>query len=387
MKLLLLLASFQSAFAGPPGQRDGQEHAQAWFVHAQNTGDSYVSICAEAPSPAEADELAWLAHSAFGSWLSYSLFREFWHEPLASDEPVFRNYARVHEKCDGTEDLTIYYGVENERVTAAKQLYDNPLAFSHLESYDEQTGRGIGFIWIARAPEVLFHQHHRNALVLHELGHAFGNDHVAGTIMDADIAGILHDAYVAGKPFTPAGPTDTMGEPLGETWIDLRRGITWSDLDEPLTQGTMDEGSDRQRALALLTGQTIHGAYELRLDDKYGWPDEESDNYTDTGKGRLLVTGNSCFNPQILHDGHLRAPCSWEFKIAYGPVTELTMGEQQLFRRVFRGRDWSRPLRSTIQPGTLIAPDGSKIDFLITRNVGEKIDFSLLKDGKKMRRY
>jgi hypothetical protein len=374
------------AYIAPLTLRDGQAKSQAWFVNAPDAENSFVHICAIAPTPEEAHEIAWLAHSAHLAWLRY-FHRDLPRRHFLPGEPDFRTYGRVNEKCDGSEDLTIYYGVENELVRAARSLYDNPAAFAHLESYDEETGAGKGFIWIDRSPEVLYHSHHRQALVLHEMGHAFGIDHISGTIMDENIAGLLHDAYIAGKPFTPSGPKTTDGEPVAEAWIDLEReAMEWSVIRIRAVRETMLAGSERDRALELLTGENIRGDYELRFYDKYNWRDE-TDNYTDSGKGIFVVLGNSCINPNILSDGRWQAPCVWKFKVVYGSIVKLPVGEQELFRRVFRGQVFSQPLFSSMQTGSLVDAQGKKTDFVISRNFGEKLDLLLVINGEKIRLY
>ncbi|MGZ3693350.1 MAG: hypothetical protein ACXWQO_04040 [Bdellovibrionota bacterium] len=384
--LILALFSMDEALSAPSAQRDGQTKSQAWFVNPPEAGNAFVHICAVAPTPEEAKEIVWQAHYAHSAWIRY-FFRDGSRRKGDPAEPLFRSYGRVNEHCDGTEDLKIYYGVENESVREAKKLYDNPAAFAHLESYDEQTGQGKGFIWIARSPEILFHPYHRLALLIHEMGHAFGHDHIEGTIMDGNIAGILKDSYLQGKPFIPAGPVMTNGEPLAENWIDLHReAVAWSVIRIPAVKEVMQEGSERARALALLVGEKISGPYELRFLDKYTWRDE-ADNYTDTGKGFFAVLGNSCLNPSVLKDGRWSAPCQWKFKVVYGPVVTLPMGEQELFRRVFRGKIYSEQLNSSMQTGYFLDSSGNKTEFVISRNLGEKLDLSLMVKGEKIRIY
>jgi hypothetical protein len=384
--VISLVASGSFASALPTDRRDGQAKSQAWFVYSPTLGADFVKICAEASTPEEADEIVWDAHFAHAEWVRY-FYRDVPRRPLQPGEPGFRHYGRVLASCDGSEDLKIYYGVENDQVRAARALYDNPAGFAHLENYDESTGTGKGFIWIDRSPEILFHPRHRLALMIHEMGHAFGLDHVPGTIMDENISGLLQEAYLTRTPLTPPGPVTTDGEPLGQNWIDLKReAVAWSVIRIPAVREIMQEGSDRDLAFTMLTGNEVRGFFQLRFLDKYAWRDE-TDNYTETGKGMFKIIGNSCLNPSVLMDGRWRVPCEWKFKVVYGPVVEFPVGDQQLFRRVFRGQVFSRPLLSSMQTGYLLDARGNKWDFVISRNFSEKLDFSLLLNGEKLRLY
>jgi|GEM_PF-4485928 len=109
------------------------------------------------------------------------------------------------DHCDGSEDLTIFFGVENNDIQARKKKYNFPFGFAELTDllsmHLHQAPWSKGMIWIA-APEsvdpkfqVPLWTNYDGAplemLLLHEMGHVFGNQHIDGTVMSADIGQFL----------------------------------------------------------------------------------------------------------------------------------------------------------------------------------------------------
>jgi hypothetical protein len=99
-------------------------------------------------------------------------------------------------KCNGHEDLKFYMGVLNTETVSAKNKHVNPVGFAALKSYDSDRGWAKGFIWIAPAnsvnPSRSFPKWTREfqlqGILLHEIGHVYGANHMEGTIMTAQIA-------------------------------------------------------------------------------------------------------------------------------------------------------------------------------------------------------
>lgn len=116
--------------------------------------------------------------TAFDTWNDYAAMRA--HE--AADLSVTPTLG----PCDADTDVEFMLGVDDERVRAAKAHYDLPVA---LASFDGR--RGI--VWIGAmgsVSETVPNWRRPNALLatlLHETGHIFGNEHVDGTVMAADL--------------------------------------------------------------------------------------------------------------------------------------------------------------------------------------------------------
>ncbi|MCX6123501.1 MAG: hypothetical protein NTV34_01935, partial [Proteobacteria bacterium] len=78
-----------------------------------------------------------------------------------------------------------------------RKEYQNPAAYARLKSYDFKKGWGQGVIWLhdgdpfqyisadGKIAELDFQTDGVvEALIMHEMGHVFGNGHISGTIMD-----------------------------------------------------------------------------------------------------------------------------------------------------------------------------------------------------------
>jgi hypothetical protein len=107
--------------------------------------------------------------------------------------------------CDGTEDLTIYFGVENDDINVRRKRYNFPFGFAELVNsvpmHAHQEAWSKGLIWIAKPQSIdpkfkipswdNFEGAPLEMLLTHEMGHVFGNQHIDGTIMSADIGQFL----------------------------------------------------------------------------------------------------------------------------------------------------------------------------------------------------
>jgi hypothetical protein len=198
-----VLGSSAWAGTGSSGGSDliDPQDRSAWFV---NGAQRKIRICYEvspdfsAPSSIQLDQE--LTH-ALQAWKEYAFTKEaVWVDnnqkpgfnPEISFDPIIRN-APVGGCSDGDTDLTVYFGVENPRVTQVLAVHTRPVAFAMRTDYSVDNGWGKGFVWFAAKPEgrawpdeaALYGE------VLHELGHVCGNDHASGTIMDENIAHLL----------------------------------------------------------------------------------------------------------------------------------------------------------------------------------------------------
>lgn len=117
---------------------------------------------------------------------------------------VIRTKLDYRPKCLGDENLVFYFGVEDELVAKYKREYAKPFGFAQSvqEGDTYPSGRkAIGIVWIApngsidaklgvpqwspATADAL------EGLVLHEVGHVFGNGHLDGTVMTEKIGQYL----------------------------------------------------------------------------------------------------------------------------------------------------------------------------------------------------
>lgn len=175
---------------GSAGDNVPDEHLAAWFV----AGHGPIRVCFEvAPDfgVTRAEARAALVE-ALRLWGKYFEPRRIALEP---------RYAIDH--CSADTELAVYFGVESARVKAAKGQFYNPTAFVHREKFDRDIPRGKGFVWVAKQASIRaappFPDWRRGgrllAVLLHELGHVYGSDHVPGTIMAAEISELLDSAW------------------------------------------------------------------------------------------------------------------------------------------------------------------------------------------------
>lgn len=123
---------------------------------------------------------------AFAQWTSYSKEKNV--DNFAS-KLVFLN------SCDDSQDLTIYLGKETELISEEKTHYNYPIALSVRTEYslDEKWGKGL--IWLAKPYSIdpaiklpdYFNDKRLYGILLHEIGHIFGNGHITSTIMESNI--------------------------------------------------------------------------------------------------------------------------------------------------------------------------------------------------------
>jgi hypothetical protein len=189
LSLILALSTSAVAYAGAGGHGLDSlrpDHGSAWFLQKGRA----IKYCVEVSDKFGVDsgDLVTGINTAFREWTVYL------HEkygPIGRPINTQSQYVGTCKTTKGTEDLSFYFGTTNPEVEEAMKLYDHPLAFAHKTSYD-LSGWGKGIIWATNTGSFDKKQNspywpaitNRYRMILHELGHVFGNEDLPGTIMD-----------------------------------------------------------------------------------------------------------------------------------------------------------------------------------------------------------
>jgi hypothetical protein len=124
----------------------------------------------------------------------------FYTKKISSKIALVTSYSPV--ACSFPNDLTYYFGARPSEVEEAMKKHTHPVAFANRTEWDIKKGWGKGFIWIAPQGALGRDQAGRNfpdwslkynltGILMHELGHVYGVDHIPQTIMDGNIAEFL----------------------------------------------------------------------------------------------------------------------------------------------------------------------------------------------------
>ncbi len=214
--LLLVAAVFSGpSLAGDGGysggggdQIRGPNEVFVWFGRRDRT----VNVCLDVSKKFGLSEniLKSEVKNALDTWVDYIKTRKIgWSLRLAPDEklnfpdaykayksPVgFAKEYHISDICSGTEDLTFFFGSENEEVAKDKQKHLDPLAFAQLSSFNKRKLWGKGYIWVAaNTSKIKWEKEGKlQAILLHEIGHTYGIDHIEGTIMTKGIKNLIAD--------------------------------------------------------------------------------------------------------------------------------------------------------------------------------------------------
>jgi len=277
-KLLFTLVSVilsNIAFAGVQSSGGGADDfrpAPAFFLAYGNR--QTVRICVE-PAPefgVKASELKKMVSTAFEKWAAYIPLKKL--DILASDYVIQTQYSLM-EKCDGSENLKVYFGTEDETVKTFRNQFTRPFGFAQVvrKQADPNKLDSYGIIWIAPTgfvdpKEIIPSWTEKNrdvlgALVLHEMGHVFGNQHVHGTVMTGNIAEYLEEDSAFNS--TPKNlpryqEIDSMIELITciECKTDYPAAETYASVQSP-----DQPASDWAKAFRLLSGRDPVGKMEL----------------------------------------------------------------------------------------------------------------------------
>lgn len=137
------------------------------------------------------EEVAAEVRMAFETWAKYLVTKRVFAGLSPKPFRQLNTKLASIEKCDGSQDLKFYFGVSDLNVEKNKIRFRNPFAFvQQTVPFDGHTGWSQGFVWVGsakRVPENELPPAHRKyyvqTVLLHEIGHIMGCEHVEGTVM------------------------------------------------------------------------------------------------------------------------------------------------------------------------------------------------------------
>lgn len=131
--------------------------------------------------------------------------------------PGFSITAHNQGACNGHEDIKFFFGVPSSDPMVKDYLiqFNEPIAAAIRTSYNQNDKWGKGIVWISPSGAIADRDRNLNknylnpheqkfpdwnlshtveGVLLHELGHIYGNSHVSATIMDEKLHSILRDS-------------------------------------------------------------------------------------------------------------------------------------------------------------------------------------------------
>jgi hypothetical protein len=215
--LQLILLVFHVAFAGGGISGGGTDHlppdfGAAWYLDSSPA--RHVKVCIlqdEKEFPMEPSEVAVVFQKALHYWKDYIEEKGINSTEILNDEDEVEQDMklvtdfRFISSCDAA-DLKLYLGLVDEKIKEIKADLNDPAAFAFRESYDSEKGWGKGILWLSGYRDSKFiwnlnDQYNLLGVLIHELGHIFGNQHIDGTIMDQRFANNLEDVEVLRNSF------------------------------------------------------------------------------------------------------------------------------------------------------------------------------------------
>lgn len=188
------------------GGADSYTVAPAYF--RSSDPNQKITLCYEL-SPkfgVPAGEIEADLRSAFSEWAAYIEAKDLHYAVWTGSAGIVGKLGEVRSSCKGNEDLRVYFGVEHPDVTKFRPRFLNPYAFSAITESSADGLWNKGLLWVA-GPGVVDSNKgiptwNKNSTIpygalkyvlIHEIGHIFGNGHVDWTVMTSRIGQWLED--------------------------------------------------------------------------------------------------------------------------------------------------------------------------------------------------
>lgn len=290
------------------------------------------------------------------------LLKKELHQLRLTTNTVLKNH------CDGTEEIKFYFGIEDERIVQNLKNYFNPISFALKISNDDRHQPSQGLVWVMKQgddvqpPAYQFPnwklKNRLLGVLLHEIGHIYGNGHIKNTIMEE--ATITNQIDLAAIP--NPNQTDRI---KWENYIQYKL----SHIDHEITLFTPLLKKD----LAIYEGRL---SFEQKLNDQ-----SAQENF------QFLTGHKAKGDPKALLSQEkltlMDDTSSFEFKLSFNESNSVA--PQLKVFNVYKSYGilppallpgglgsiaWSAPLVSSVITGSLERVSGERIPILLKRNIG-----------------
>ncbi|MBT4760707.1 MAG: hypothetical protein HOO06_03320 [Bdellovibrionaceae bacterium] len=332
---LMLMGNQSSAgsFAGNGSDSALKMHRQAWFIGENRS----FSICLESNSlfPLNPKESKLAIERTLNQWINYVETRKIGFRYDIKDRLSLRYH--WDSSCQDNTDLKFLLGIENDLVEKHRKRYIEPVAFAAKTEFAKWSR---GFVWLSPVGTAKWPVDWKNptqlqGILLHEIGHVFGNPHVENTIMTSHL-----------KSLTNNGDNHLLWQIDGLEYLFLCRTCIFDE-----TTLIKQSLPNFYKALELMLGRPIKGNLKRRLRSM-------SNGY------KVILTVQDDFGS-----------ANFEFT---SQSTFSVVNRGQIFNA---SHSVSRQALSSIYVGLV---NGKMQKFILNLNSGSKIELSFLRENGKV---